>query len=217
MKILNSIRKDGLDVYHLKIEDKKQLKNDHIELTEFEKKTNVPISVYEDKIKIISIKKMLHRILIYASMEVKQILEQHGIFGKYNISFGGAYNEEMKNEIEEYVIKNGLSKMKRKTRIKADDKIIGTIEFYDTIITKGFYYSRQGLLRGNITKKKNQNILLNGKISGNLSDVEDIKKYLDLDYPEYLYGEKGPQQLLDYYQKNFIDSFEFGRSFLMDY
>ena len=40
MKTINSIRKDGLDVYHLRIEDKKQLKNDYVELNEFEKRIN---------------------------------------------------------------------------------------------------------------------------------------------------------------------------------
>lgn len=214
MKTINSILKDGLDIYHLKIEDKKHLKNDYVEKNIFEKQINVPISVFEDKFQTIIVNKMLHRVLLFADIEVKQAFEKYGIFGRYNISFAGEYNDEMKNEIEEYVINNGLSKMERKTKIKNNDcSIIGTIEFYGTVTTTGFYYSRQGLLRGNVAEKHRN--IMSKKYSGNLNDAEDIKTHLELDYPQYIFGENGKQKLLDYYQKNFIDNFEFGKSFLM--
>lgn len=85
---------------------------------------------------------------------------------------------------------------------------------FDIEHTLGFYFSRHGFLRDCFQEdfpKQVSELTLKGTIK----DFEEVGKHFDTDYIKYLYGSQGLAHFQDYYQKHFIDNFEYGKSILL--
>ncbi len=214
---LYSFDKRLFDLWHFKITDKMIHKEDYETMEWFSKNINVPFRIYEDHLQAINYEERVHMVFITDNMDGFIKLENWPEKKWWDKLFFGN-PEDLKPEIEQYVLENNLGHMRRKVQIKdsSNERVMfsgAVIEFFDHTNSLGFNYKREGLLRFN-TKSDFHSRENDYRLYGKPSDFKRLKKYLDTGYSELVYGKEGRKIMENYYQTHFLDTFEYGKSFI---
>ena len=207
------------DVWHYKLVDESVIKEDYFLLDWFTDSFKEPAPLWENKISTIEKEGLYLDINISKEPnEHTNTYDQIIHFYTTELFIGDYNNEEFKKKIEEYIISKGLTNL----RMEIKDLIhnyngnryeIKHLEFYRNEPYLGVYYSREGLLRGAIHHDY-YNRETGDYYLGKKEDFEKLDKFINRDFIKNLYGAEALHLLLDYYQKNFLDNFEYGQSFL---
>lgn len=214
---LYNFDKQIFDIWHFKITDKMVNKDDYEKMEWFSENINAPFKMYDEHLQAINFEERVHMIFIIDNMDEYIELETRKDDIYWQKLYLGYY-EDLKPEIEQYVLENNLGHMRREVEIKdpSKERVMfsgATIKFYDYTNSLGFYYKREGLLRFN-TKSGFVNLDNDNQIFGKLSDLKKLKKNLEIDYYELVYGKEGREQFENYFQTHFVDTFEYGKSFI---
>lgn len=209
-------------VFHFKCSDVPFNKEDFFTIEDFSKAIDEPFELYEKYIRAIEVEKRICYISVEAlSKEFPEPLDDYllGIVQNDCIfkTFVGEYDDEMKQKIEAYINEMGYSKYIRQEsfleHIPGFRNTPYSCNISDTEHTLGFYFSRHGFLRDCFTEDYPYEEA-EQSLKGNKKDFEEIGKHFDIDTIKYLYGSTGLAHIQDYYQKHFIDNFEYGKSIL---
>jgi len=221
--LIYSFPRGPYTVFHFKCSDVPFNKEDCFTIEEFSKAIDQPFELYEKYVRAIEVEKRICHISVQSlTKEFPEPVDEDILADILDDciykSFVGAYDDEMKQIIEAYINKMGYSNKVRKENFL--DHIPGfrytpyMCGIYDTEHTLGFYFSRHGYLRDCFiedypVEEAEQSF------KGTIKDFEEIGKHFDTDTIKYFYGSKGLDHIQDYYQKHFIDNFEYGKSILL--
>ncbi len=207
------------DVWHYKLSEECVKKEDCFLLDSFMECYYEPAPLWENKISTIEKENLFQA--IYISRETNPVTEKHDSVSHFvptKLFIGNYDDEKFKSKIEEFIISKGLKNL----RMEISDNFhiherykyeIKHIEFYRHEPHLVVYYSREGLLRGAIRhdyfdRETGENYL------GKKEDFERLYKFINRNFIKDFYGKEALHLLLEYYQKNFLDNFEYGQSFL---
>ena len=216
---LNKHNQINSDVWHYKMSEESVLKEDYYLLDWFNDSYKEPAPLWENKISTIEREGVF--LNIHISRESNPITDMHDQIQHFcpTALFIGDYdNEEFKKKIDEYIISKGLKNLRMEIKdlfhnYKRSSFEIKHLIYYRNEPHLGVYYSREGLLRGAIHhdyyKRGTGEYYL-----GKKEDFEQLDKFINRDFIKKLYGTEALHLLQEYYQKNFLDNFEYGQSFL---
>jgi hypothetical protein len=216
---LQTFRQEGFDIFHMKVCDESVNPEDCMTAKDFNERMAAPQGVYEKHLGGIDIEKREVYLAMVEDERTKTILEAMSFDELEGIQkvFIGDMNRNQRKQIDEYIDANGYGHMRKEYSTESkktkDFLWIYSCNLYEVVQDIGYYFHRQGLLRYCIRDGYFKNGKCDG-IYGTIEEFELLGEYLDKEYIRYAYGNEAWNRLWSYYQKNFIDNFEYGRSIL---
>jgi hypothetical protein len=214
---LYDFEKQSFDAFHIKLCTEKIHEGDFFTLEDFSKIVKAPVEAYEKHLSIINHEVGKHTIAVQDDMMFAELGEDilSEMFEKDKI-FLGEYDIVMQQKIHNYIEEKGWGKYRREERIRQPGESFHYcyhLRFYEWTHSPGFFYKRLSLMRSNYDDEFIDDFQ-DRSLWGHKADFENLFRFLRLDYIEYIFGKRGAEKLKEKYQKEFLDSFEFGTSLL---
>jgi len=213
------------DLWHYKIADEPVNKGDSFTAEDFAEMINEPFEVYEKHIRAIEYEKRIAHISVetptdeFPIQTIQTEIDMSESFpGVIFKRFVGEYDDAMKEEIRKYKEAMGYAGLRMEEHeyehIEGYSFSPYSCNVFGIEHTLGFYFTRHGLLRNCLTQDISSTLDFDDHVLGDLRSFKLVEEILDKKYIEYMYGSEGLQRLMNYYQKNFVENFEYGLSVL---
>ncbi len=216
---LQTFTHDGFDIFHMKLCDECINPADSITSKNFNERMQSPTGVYEKYLRGIELEKREIYLAMVEDERTKAIMESMDfpIEGE-QIIFVGDMKGDQRKQMDEYIEANDYGHFRRdyssERRKKPKEALwIYSCNLYKVVPDIGYYFHRQGMLRYCIRDSYFKDEKYMG-MYGTIEEFELLGKNFDYEYIRYAYGIEAWNKLWSYYQKNFIDNFEYGRSCL---
>ncbi len=204
-KNLYSFEMENNDMWHIKLCADMVSRDDYMTLDYFAQMIDEPFEVYEKHLRTIKEERTFHSIIVVDTPEEERIR-----MGDIDKIFIGEYDDEMKEKVEDYIKEKGMTYSSRHENEGGwgFSYVTRLCNWYPTL---GFYFRREGLLRGGLTDEFRKKIEY-PDLSGKEQTFRIMAEHLDTEYVKYVFGTAAAKKLKENYEMNFLDTFEYGTS-----